>query len=115
MTDTAQQYYLCADINECQDKLDQIAHVVAAIAGEYGYTVTEDGKVIGKNVVTGEDDPNSITTKWHDPILLNDGTYGIMSLRERLPTHYEQVELGLLLGEPVDNFRYVEPEEEEEP
>ena len=109
---STQQYYICADEAECQGKLDQIRLVVAQIACEYGYTVTEGGEVVGKNVVTGKDDPTSITTKWHDPIRLSDGTYGVMSLRERLPTHYESVETALLFGPPIEAERWVEPEEE---
>ena len=75
---------------------------IRVVAAEKGFTVTQAGAVVGKNVATGADVPDSLTTKWSDVVAFDDGTWGFPSLRDGFPTTWQRIETSIILPQPVE-------------
>lgn len=75
---------------------------IRSVAAEKGFTVTPDGKVIGKNAATGEDVPTAVTERWSEVIQFADGTWGFPSLRQGFPTTWERIEAVASLQPPTE-------------
>ena len=77
-----------------------INQLAAAYWKSQGYTVvnTADGKaVLGKNALTGVDNPAATTTTWAIPSEVSDGTYYIPS-PSNYPAYSEWRERGISIG-----------------
>ena len=77
---------------ECETALEALHYAMADVAAAHGFTIIPPYHVVGKNALTGEDNPASVTTKWSNPVELSDGRWGIPSFRSSFPTTYAQLE-----------------------
>ena len=74
---------------------------IRVVAAEKGFTVTEDGKVVGKNAATGQDVPGAVTVRWAEVLTFTDGTWGFPSLRGSFPTTWARIEAAAILSSPA--------------
>ena len=95
-------YHPFATKTECETALEALHYAMADMARDHGYTIIPPYYVVGKNAATGEDNPDAITTKWSDPVELEDGRWGIPSFRHAFPTTYPQLEQPLPPLEDVE-------------
>jgi hypothetical protein len=66
---------------------------MCTMACGYGYTLDEDGFIIGKNAATGEDAPDKQkTVKWANVFETLDNRFAYASVRTRCPEGYSTIE-----------------------
>jgi hypothetical protein len=95
-------YHIFPDQATTQSALATLHVIMANIARDHGLTVLPNNTVVGKNAATGEDSPEGTTVDWSPPIPLENGLWGIPTVRERFPTLYAQVEAAASLPPPQE-------------
>ena len=83
--------YVFDDQPTCATKLAAAEQAMRSIAASRGFTVLPDGRVLGRNLATGQPDPNAATERWSEPMQTADGRWcfpsvqiGRASCRERV-------------------------------
>ena len=88
--------YVFDSLTNAQTALATIETRIWNIRIALGYTIDEEGNIIGKNASTGEDEPTKQRTyKWGNVIALDDGRYAGRTCRFKFPDDYETIESGL--------------------
>ena len=89
-------YYVFDNLTDAENGLATMEARMLDIAASYGYTIDEDGCIVGKNAATGQDEPTKQrSAKWADIIAWEDGRYAYYGCRYRFVTTYETVEEGI--------------------
>jgi len=86
--------YVFATEADANTAVPQIEAAMRGILASVGFTIDEDGHLVGKRASTGEDRPDAQhTEKWGDPFILTDGKWAIASYRENFSREVEGVPL----------------------
>jgi len=86
-------YYVFNNLTEAEQALNLINDRTRNARYTEGYTVDDDGYVIGKNAKTGADEPGKQRTiQWSDVITLSDGRCVILTCRVKFPDDYSTIE-----------------------
>jgi hypothetical protein len=94
--------YVFDDQTTCAAKLAAAENAMRDIAASHGFTVLPDGRVLGRNLETGQPDPDAIAERWSVPMQTSDGRWCFPSVRDAFPTTYQTIEAFAELPEPVD-------------
>lgn len=102
--------YIFDDEPSAQAFVDEIMPYLVAIAQTNGIP-TQGNTILGQNALTGET-VNIVTDRWCDPEEMEDGTFGVLSLRDRFPDDYEAIEDALMA--PIIEDKPIKPPEDSE-